>query len=134
MKLNLEMANRIVYAAKQKAVEMGIPECIAVVDAGGNLVAFERMDGAMLIGITIAKDKAYTAAGTGYPTDELGKLAQPGALAYGLAEADQGRVMVFGGGIPLKHENELIGGIGVSGGLAPDDKSIAEAGAAALQG
>lgn len=134
MGMTLEKAKKMIAAAIQKATEMGIPENIAVVDDGGNLVAFERMDGAMLVGISIATDKAYTAAGTGFPTDGLGEFAQPGKLAYGIALADGGRVMVFAGGLPVKEGDKLIGGIGVSGGMAPDDKKVAEAGLKALEG
>ncbi len=133
MKITLELAEKIIAAAQKKAKEMGIPECIAVVDDGGNLVAFKRMDGAMLAGINIAINKAYTAAATTFPTDELGKLAQPGQLAYGVALADQGRIIIFAGGLPIKPDQEVIGGIGVSGGLAPDDKKIAEAGLSVLK-
>jgi uncharacterized protein GlcG (DUF336 family) len=133
MKITLELAKKIIEAAKKKAKEMGIPVCIAVVDEGGNLVAFERMDGAGYGGINIAIDKAYTAAAFGWPTDEIGKVAQPGGFAFGIANADRGRIMIFAGGIPLKSGNEIIGGIGVSGGTAPDDKKIAEAGAKVIE-
>jgi len=133
MAMNLEKAKRIIEAAREEARQMGIPQNIAVGDGGGNLVAFERMDGAMLVGVNIAQDKAYTAAGTGFPTDALGELSQPGKLAYGVALADRGRVIVFAGGLPIKEGDKLIGGIGVSGGMAPDDKKVAEAGLKALE-
>lgn len=132
MKLTLAMARRALEAAKAKAAEMNIPENIAVVDDGGNVVVFERMDGAMIVGFQIAVDKAYTAAGTGFTTEGLGGLSQPGQVAFGLANSGNGRIMVFGGGAPIKVHNELIGGVGISGGLAPDDQKIADAGAAAL--
>lgn len=128
MKMNLELSEKIIEAVKKKAVEMKIPVCIAVVNKGGNLVAFERMDGAMLAGIGISIDKAYTAAATTFPTGELGKLAQPGQSAYGLANSNQGRIIVYAGGLPIKSGDKLIGGIGVSGGLAPDDEKIAQGG------
>lgn len=134
MAMTLVKANKILEAAVKKAQEMGTPQNIAVVDEGGNLVAFQRMDGAMLVGINIALDKAYTAAGTGFDTDVLGELSQPGKLAYGVALADRGRVIIFAGGVPVKEGDRLIGGVGVSGGLAPDDKKVAQAGIKALEG
>lgn len=131
-KLTLEEAKRIIEAAKKKASEMKIPENIAVCDSGGNLVAFERMDGAIIAGVDIAINKAYTSAASGFPTGELGKIAQPGQLAYGVALTDKGRIIIFAGGVPLKKDGELVGGVGVSGGLAPDDEKVAMAGAQAL--
>ncbi len=134
MSMTLDKAKKIIETAKQKAQEMNIPENIAVVDEGGNLVAFERMDGAMILGVSIAQDKAYTAAGSGFPTDGIGELAQPGKLAYGIALADRGRIIVFAGGLPVREGDKVIGGVGVSGGMAPDDKKVAEAGLKALAG
>ncbi|MDO8639471.1 MAG: heme-binding protein [bacterium] len=131
--MNLELAEKIISKAQEKAEEMGIPMCIAVVDEGGNLVAMKRMDGAMLLGIALSQNKAYTSAATRFATDDLGGISQPGQLAYGLALADQGRTIIFAGGLPLKTKDRVIGAIGVSGGLAPDDKKVAEAGASVLQ-
>lgn len=133
MKLTLDKAKKMIEAARKQAEEMKIPMNIAVVDDGANLVAFERMEGAMIAGINISIDKAYTAAAVGFPTEELGKITQPGQLAYGAALADRGRLMVFAGGLPLKVGDKLLGGIGVSGGLAPDDKKVAEVGLSALE-
>ena len=132
MELNLETAKKIVQAAQAKAKEMGIPMVIAIVDQGGDLVLCERMDGAMLAGIRLAQDKAYTAAATTFPTHELGKLSQPGQIAYGLANTDGGRLIIFGGGLPLKDGQKVVGGIGVAGGLANQDQEVAEAGVGAL--
>lgn len=131
MGMTIEKAEKIIEGAKIKASEMGIPENIAVVDEGCNLVAFERMNGAMIVGISIAIDKAYTSAGTGFPTDGLADFVQPGKIAYGM---DRGRIMAFGGGVPVKEGDKVIGGVGVSGGMAPDDKKVAEAGLKALEG
>ena len=132
MELNLETAKKIVQAAQAKAKEMGIPMVIAIVDQGGDLVLCERMDGAMLAGIRLAQDKAYTAAATTFPTHELGKLSQPGQIAYGLANTDGGRIIIFGGGLPLKDGQKVVGGIGVAGGLANQDQEVAEAGVGAF--
>lgn len=129
MKLTLETARKISQAAQKEAEKMGIPMVIALVDEGGNLVLSERMDGAMIAGIRIAHDKAYTAAATTFPTHELGKLSQPGQEVYGLANTDGGRIIIFGGGFPLKDKKgALAGGIGASGGIASQDQQVAQAG------
>lgn len=132
MKLTLEKAQRMIEAAMKKAVEMKIPQNIAIVDSGANLVAFVRMDGAMLAGVNVAVDKAYSAAATTFPTDALQKLAQPGGPSFGLANSDRGRMTVFPGGLPIKVGDETIGGIGCSGGMPDDDKTCAQAGLDAL--
>lgn len=129
--MTLEIAERMIVAAVRKAEEMKVPECIAVTDEGGNLVAFKRMDGASYFAINIAIDKAYS-AGFGWPTDMLGKVAQPGEFAYGLASTNNGRSVIFAGGEPIIENGKVIGAIGVSGGKSPDDKAIAEAGAKAI--
>ncbi len=129
MKLTLETAQTIAKAARKKAKAMGIPMVITLVDDGANLVLSERMDGAMIAGIRISYDKAYTAAATTFPTHELGKLSQPGQEVYGLANTDGGRIIIFGGGIPLKDKSgSLVGAIGVSGGIASQDQQVAQAG------
>jgi uncharacterized protein GlcG (DUF336 family) len=128
MKLTLEIARKISHAAQEKAKEMGIPMVIAIVDEGANLILSERMDGAMIAGIRIASDKAYTAAATTFPTHELAKLSQPGQEVYGLANTDNGRIIIFGGGLPLKAKDHVVGAIGVSGGIASQDQQVAEAG------
>lgn len=128
MELTLAEAKTISEACQKKAKEMGIPMTIAVVDAGANVVLLERMDGAMLASISIAEDKAYTAAATKFETGQLASIAQPGQIAYGLAGADHGRMIVFAGGIPLKVKDAVVGAVGVSGGLANQDHEVAQAG------
>ena len=120
--------------AEDKADEIGVPMNIAVVDAGNNLTAFVRQDGAWLGSIEIAKDKAFTARAFDISTAELADAAQPGAPLYGIAVSNEGRVIVFPGGIPLKQGQEMVGAIGVSGGEVDQDHAVAEAGAAALAG
>lgn len=132
MEFNLDAARKISQAAQTKAKKMGIPMVIAIVDGGGNLILCERMDGAMIAGIRLAQDKAYTAAATTFPTHELGKISQPGQVAYGLANTDGGRLIIFGGGLPLRNGKKVVGGIGVAGGLANQDQEVAEAGALAF--
>ena len=130
--ITLEQAKTIVAAAEEKADEIGVAMNIAVVDAGNNLTAFVRQDGAWLGSIEIAKDKAFTARAFDISTAELADVAQPGGPLYGIAVSNEGRVIVFPGGIPLKQGEEIVGAIGVSGGEVDQDHAVAEAGAAAL--
>ena len=131
MNSNLDLALELIVAAKKKATEIDVPMVIAVVDASGNLVALQRMGQALLVSIDIAINKAYTAVAVKIPTHELAKVAQPGQPLFGIHNADGGRVVIFGGGFPLKLNNEIIGGIGVSGGSVEEDIQCAEA---ALEG
>lgn len=127
----LAKAKVILAAAEQKAVELGIPMVIAVVDEGGNLVAQYRMDGALLASVSLALDKAYTAVALKMPTEQVAALVVPGQPLYGLHTASAGRFVVFGGGIPILKNGCLAGGIGVSGGTVEEDIAVAEAGLAA---
>jgi uncharacterized protein GlcG (DUF336 family) len=132
--ITLEQAKAVAAAAEEKAGDIGVPMNIAVVDAGNNLTAFVRQDGAWLGSIEIAKDKAFTARAFDMSTAELADVAQPGGPLYGIAVSNEGRVIVFPGGIPLKQGQEIVGAIGVSGGEVDQDNAVAEAGAAALAG
>ena len=130
--LTLEAAERIVAAAKKKAAEINTKMDIAVVDAGGNLKAFARMDGAWLGSIDIAQRKARTARWFDMNTGEIGKLSQPGGPLFGI-EHSNGGLITFPGGVPLKNSaGEVVGAIGVSGSTVENDHSVAMAGAAAL--
>ncbi len=130
--LTLEAAERIVAAAKQKAAEIKTKMDIAVVDAGGNLKAFVRMDGAWLGSVDIAQRKARTARGFDMNTGEIGKLSQPGGPLYGI-EHSNGGLITFPGGVPLKNaQGEVVGAIGVSGSTVENDHAVAMAGAAGL--
>ncbi len=130
--LTLEAAERIVAAAKKKAAEISTKMDIAVVDAGGNLKAFARMDGAWLGSIDIAQRKARTARWFDMNTGEIGKLSQPGGPLYGIEHSNAG-LITFPGGVPLKNaKGEIVGGIGVSGSSVENDHTVAAAGAAAL--
>jgi uncharacterized protein GlcG (DUF336 family) len=105
---------------------------IAVVDAGNNLVAFERMDGAWLGSIDIAQGKAYTARAFNMATKDLAPLCQPGSPLFGIHASNHGRLIIFPGGIPLERGGEVVGAIGVSGGAVDQDQAVAEAGAEAF--
>jgi uncharacterized protein GlcG (DUF336 family) len=127
-----ELARAMIEAAEQKAAEMGHPFVIAVVDDSGVLKAFSRMDGAALLSVQIAQDKAYTAVGFGLATDAWHDFIKDDPpLAMG-ATAGIDRLVVFGGGYPIKLGGAVIGGIGVSGGHYSQDMEVAQAGLSAL--
>ncbi len=130
--VTLDDARRVIAAAESKAAEIGQPMNIAVVDAGGNLVAHVRMDGAWLGSINISINKAYTSRAFDISTKDLGDNSQPGQQFYGIHVSNQGRIMIFAGGIPLKRDGAVVGAIGVSGGSGEQDQAVAEAGAAAF--
>ena len=128
-----EAAAAAVTAAVREAEAAGIRINVAVVDAGGNLAAFLRMPGAFLHSIDIAIDKAYTAAGFGLPTAAWEGALQTHSPAVREGIPRRPRIVCFGGGLPLRHEGQLLGGIGVSGGSEEQDEMCARAGLAALE-
>ena len=130
--VTLESAQAVVEAARQKADQIGVPMDIAVVDAGNNLTAFARMDGAWLGSIDIAQNKAYTARAFDMSTKDLAPLCQPNQPLFGINASNQGRLIIFAGGIPLTAGGEVVGAIGVSGGSVEQDQEVAEAGVAAF--
>lgn len=123
---------RILQGAQVKAREIGVPMCIAVTDESSNLLGFVRMDGAKIPSITIAIDKAYTAAGTRKATHELAEASMPGNPIYGLPSSVGGRMVVIAGGQPIVVDGEVIGAVGVSSGTPAQDLSVAEAGVQAF--
>jgi uncharacterized protein GlcG (DUF336 family) len=130
--ITLEDARRVISAAEQKANDIGQPMDIAVMDAGRNLKAFARMENAWLGSIDIAIDKAFTSASFRMQTGDIAGMAQSGQPLFGIHTTNDGRVVIFGGGIPLERNGETVGAIGVSGGTVDQDQQVAEAGAAAL--
>jgi uncharacterized protein GlcG (DUF336 family) len=130
--VTLSTGQAVVEAARAKATEIGVPMNVAVVDEGGNLVAFARMDDAWLGSIDIAQGKAFTARAFDMPTKELAPLAQPGGPLYGIEASNAGRIIVFAGGIPLVSGDRVVGAIGVSGGSVEQDQEVAEAGVGAF--
>ncbi|MBO0847991.1 MAG: heme-binding protein [Pseudonocardia sp.] len=124
-------ARRVLDAGIAKADEIGQPMNIAVVDDGGHLVAFARMDGAIKASIDISTRKAVTSVLMNLSTSALGPLVQPGAELYGLEQLAGGMV-VFGGGIPLHRDGVLVGAVGVSAGSVDQDVTVAEAAADAF--
>ena len=127
--ITLNDAKKVISAAEKKAVEIGQPMNIAV-DSGGNLIAHERMDGAWIGSIDISIKKAFTSCAFDISTKDLAIQSQPGGQFYGIHVSNNGKVIIFAGGIPLKREGQVIGAIGVSGGSGEQDQSVAEAGAA----
>ena len=130
--VTLSAAQAVVDAAAAKAEEIGVPMNIAVVDEGNNLTAFARMDGAWLGSIDIAQNKAYTARSFDMSTKELAPLCQSGQPLFGIHASNQGRLIIFAGGIPLQSGEEVVGAIGVSGGSVEQDHEVAQAGVAAF--
>jgi uncharacterized protein GlcG (DUF336 family) len=130
--LTLADAKRIIAAAEKKAEEIGQPMNIAVVDAGGNLVAHVRMDKAWMGSVDIAINKAWTSRAFDIATKNLGELSQSGDQFFGIHASNHGRVMIFAGGIPLKRGDQVVGAVGVSGGLGKQDQAVAEAGVEAF--
>lgn len=130
--ITLEEAKRMLSAAEAKAASLGIPYNIAVVDAGGHLVAFLRQEGALIGSIDLAIEKAVTARIFAKPTSDLARLAQPGEPLFGIQESNSGKVVIFGGGIPIKFGGNIVGAVGASAGTVEQDIAVAEAAAAAL--
>jgi uncharacterized protein GlcG (DUF336 family) len=128
--ITLKDARKIIAAAESKAVEIGQPMNIAVADSGGNLIAHVRMDGAWLGSIDISIKKAYTSRAFDISTKDLAEHSQSGGQFFGIHASNDGRIMIFAGGIPLKHDGKVVGAIGVSGGSGEQDHAVAEAGAA----
>lgn len=127
MELKLAEALEMIEAARAKASEIGVPMVVAVVDASGNLIALQRMDGALLVSIEIAWNKALSTVFLRMSTEDLGRLAQPGSPLFGIHNAQNGRIVIFGGGLPIFQDGRLIGGIGVSGGTVEQDVACAQA-------
>lgn len=126
-KLTLEIAKKLLEVAEHKARQIGLPFDIAIVDDGGNLIAFHRMDNARIAGIEISKNKAWTSVSMQMPTSNLAQSAQPGGPTFGINTTNEGRLVILGGGIPLSREGHIVGGIGVSGGTSAQDIEVASA-------
>ena len=125
--LDIDDALELIAGARRRAGDIGVPMCIAVCDAGGPLIAFERMDGGKVTSITIAIDKAFTAAAARKATHEYGDAAQPAKPAFGINTSIGGRLMIVAGGIPVLHDGQVVGAVGISSGTPPQDRDVAEA-------
>lgn len=131
--ITLSDARKVIASAEKKAVEIGQPMNIAVADAGGNLIAHVRMDGAWIGSVDISIKKAWTSRAFDISTKDLAQQSQSGNQFFGIHASNDGRVMVFAGGIPLKRSGKIVGAIGVSGGSGEQDHTVAEAGVASFQ-
>ena len=130
--ITLTDAQRMISAAEAKAASLGIAYNIAIVDAGGHLVAFVRQDGALIGSIDLAIDKAVTARFFDKTTSELAALAQSGRPFFGIQESNAGKVVIFGGGVPIVSGGNIVGAVGTSAGTVEQDIAVAEAAIAAL--
>jgi len=130
--VTLADARRVIAAAEKKAAEIGQPMNVAVADEGGNIVAHIRMDGAWIGSIDISQKKAYTARAFDISTKDLAAHSQSGNQFFGIHASNDGKIMIFAGGIPLKQNGKVVGAIGVSGGSGDQDHAVAEAGVAAF--
>lgn len=117
----------------KKAQEIGKSFTIAIVDESGVLKSFSRMDGAPVVGIQIAQDKAYTAAGFQFPTDVWNKIIKDDPALAAAAQTGIDRLVIFGGGYPIKVDDQVIGGVGVSGGHYTEDMEVAKAALSILE-
>ena len=131
-KLELEDVKTILAAAETEARRIGVDMDIGVVDDGGHLLGFYRMDRAKVTSIQIAIDKAFTAAGTRKPTREYKAIGAPDGPAFGIHASNQGRFMIFGGGVPILIDGECVGAVGCSSGSTEEDEQVALAGINAL--
>jgi uncharacterized protein GlcG (DUF336 family) len=130
--VSTDLARRMITAAEEKARALGVPMNIAVVDESGVLKAFSRMDGAALLSVQIAQDKAYTAVGFGMPTHGWHDFIKDDPPLAAGAPAAIDRLVIFGGGYPINVDGAVVGAIGVSGGHYTQDQEVAEAGLAVL--
>src|ERR1700752_1875541 len=126
--VTLQEARKVIGAAEKKAIEIGQPMNIAVVDEGGNLVSHVRMDGAWIGRIDISINKAFTSRAFDISTKDLAEHSQSGGQFFGIHVSNHGRVMVFAGGIPLKRGGKVVGAIGVSGGAGEQGHAGGRAG------
>ena len=130
--ITTEAAHQVIAAAEAKAAEMGKAMVIAIVDDGGVLKAFSRMDGAALLSVQVAQDKAYTAVGFGMPTHGWHDFIKDDPPLADGAPTGIDRLVIFGGGYPITVDGQIVGAIGVSGGHYSEDQEVAEAGLAGV--
>ena len=132
--LTLADARVLIAAGEAKAKEIGVPYNLAVADAGGNLIAHVRMDGAWLGSIDISISKAFSARAFDMSTEALSGASQSGQSLFGINTTNNGKIVVFGGGVPIKVGDAVVGAVGASGGSVANDIIVAEAAAAAFKG
>ncbi|GAB3200893.1 heme-binding protein [Nocardioides hungaricus] len=126
-RIGLDEAEVLVAGARKASDQMGVPMCIAVADESGNLVAFVREDGAKITSVSIAIDKAFTAAGARNHTTFYAGVSQPGGPAWGIDQTNGGHFTAIGGGVHVLEGDTVVGGVGISGGTAHQDHDVAMA-------
>lgn len=131
-RITLNTAKRLIDKIEEEAIRRGKKAAIAICGPDGNPIAVHVMDGAFLVGFDAAMKKAYTAVAVQMSTMEFGIMAQPGATFFGADKLDNGKIVIFGGGVPIKVGDAIIGGIGISGGSGEDDHNLAEYGVSVL--
>lgn len=131
-RISLEASKRLIEKIEQEAARRGKKAVIAICGPDGNPIAVHVMDGAFLVSFDVAVKKAYTSVAVKMSTMELSALAQPGSTFYGVDKMDGGKIVIFGGGVPIKAGDTIIGGLGVSGGTGEEDHSLAEYGLSVL--
>ena len=132
-KINLEVAKKLIESAEKEAKNLGVNMVISIVDEGGNLIAKHRMDDAWIASIEISQNKAWTSVALKAPTANLADATVPNAELYGLTTTNSGKIVVFGGGIPLVEDGKVVGAVGVSGSAVPHDVKVAEAAVRAFE-
>ncbi len=132
-KINLEIAKKLIEGAEKEAENLGVNMVISIVDEGGNLIAVHRMDDAWIASIEISQNKAWTSVALKAPTANLADATVPNAELYGLTTTNSGKIVVFGGGIPLVEDGKVVGAVGVSGSAVPNDVKVAEAAVRAFE-
>lgn len=130
--INLSLAKRLIESAEKKANEINVPMVISIVDEGGNFIACHRMDDALLVSVELAQNKAWTSIAMKMTTENVSLVAANGKELYGINTTNNGRVVVFGGGIPLYNNGQIIGAVGVSGGSVEEDIHVAQTAVDAL--
>ena len=125
MDMSLDSLKQMAVYVEEKANEIGVPMVFSAVDAGGNLLYFQRMEDALLISTKVSQDKAYTAAALKVPTHVLADVTKPGDSLWSLHNSGDGRIVCFGGGYPIEEDGKIIGAIGISGGTADEDMAVA---------
>ena len=126
--LNLKVAKKLAAIVEDKAAEIGVKAVVAIADAGARPILVECMDDSYIASYDIALNKAYTSVSLKMSTKELSMLAQPGQPLYGIQFTNDGQVVIFGGGQPLKINGKIVGGLGVSGGSEEQDTFLAQYG------
>ena len=132
-KINLETAQKLMKLVKDEAIKMNISVVIAVADEGGNPIAVHCMDNAYIASFDVALNKAFTSVALKMSTRQLKELSVPGGSLYGVQYTNQGKIVIFGGGVPLIYKDRVIGGLGVSGGSEEQDTYLADYGMRCLK-